>query len=181
MTPTKPGDDAVKRAVELLPCPFCGGEPMVEPDHRLGSIMHKIECHDCGIQTMAQMEVDYPAAQWNARKPEVQDRAEALKSLYTIMSWALEDRGYVAGYDNMVERHYETIKAALMQPDAWRTIESAPRDGTPCLIAIAGGVIYVGWGKDGKWIVFDTGRGENASITPTHWMPLPIAPEKGGE
>lgn len=58
----------------------------------------------------------------------------------------------------------------------WRTIDSAPRDGTPVLV----------WGgrhspkpviveSDGEW--WNTaGRGLRA--TPTHWMPLPDPPSE---
>lgn len=61
--------------------------------------------------------------------------------------------------------------------DDWRTIDSAPKDGTPLLL-------YVRWGGKryrtvGRWNshqrawlseIFDT------PIRPTHWMPLPAPP-----
>lgn len=61
----------------------------------------------------------------------------------------------------------------------WKTIDSAPRDGTPVLInvkTIKGICIYVAWHKNGQWIVFDTGQGQSASVDATHWMPLPAPP-----
>lgn len=61
---------------------------------------------------------------------------------------------------------------------AWRSIDSAPKDGTAVLAHFGGdrhGVIHwTGWGG-GTWRCHFTGH--NISSEPTHWMPLPAPPE----
>jgi len=76
------------------------------------------------------------------------------------------------------------------EPKGWRTIDSAPRDGTPILITrptaymVEEGWHVVRWDEDdGGWVChdgkFDTPlRGPE----PSHWQPLPeppVSPEKG--
>lgn len=82
--------------------------------------------------------------------------------------------------------------ADLEQRQAWRGIESAPRDGTPYLAWAEGReVVYTWWGEvegscnlkkmgyrtlNGFWANF------GACINPTHWQPLPDSPKNtGGE
>ena len=70
--------------------------------------------------------------------------------------------------------------------EQWRTIESAPRDGTPYLAWAEGReVVYTWWAEvesclgqkkmgyktlNGFWANF------GACINPTHWLPLPAPP-----
>jgi hypothetical protein len=65
---------------------------------------------------------------------------------------------------------------ALLPKDEWRTIESAPRDGTAVLISEAGDFIpeiarwhvdLVGWMNE---------YSDRVSLSPTHWRPLPAPP-----
>jgi hypothetical protein len=66
----------------------------------------------------------------------------------------------------------------LEQREGWRGIESAPTDGRNVLVfcprASDHGYnrIRLTWRKDGKWQ-----GANNTSWPPTHWMPLPPAPE----
>lgn len=68
----------------------------------------------------------------------------------------------------------------------WKTIDSAPRDGTPVMLFspqlslddpfnVDGGLVWVsgGYGKGvlGVW------RGDSNKNPPTHWMPLPPPPK----
>lgn len=64
----------------------------------------------------------------------------------------------------------------------WRPIESAPRDGTSVLWGAAGKVPQQGHWANGP--VFSSEWDEDVgylhpSYAPTHWMPLPAAPEPG--
>ena len=71
------------------------------------------------------------------------------------------------------------LDAALSACDEspWRSTESAPKDGTDVLVAYCDGVTVANcmfsptygdmWMSD-EWEIF-----------PTHWMPLPAAPEVG--
>lgn len=65
----------------------------------------------------------------------------------------------------------------------WQTIESAPRDGTPVLVAERG---PNGWWIDVGENMYDISDGpdkwrgrESSNVTcePTHWMPLPEPPK----
>lgn len=70
--------------------------------------------------------------------------------------------------------HQEAPKDTL----EWQPIETAPSKALIFVPGTGTGMIYVGWkGANGKWIVFDTGQGESASVFPTHWMPLPAPPK----
>lgn len=64
------------------------------------------------------------------------------------------------------------------EADGWRPIAEAPRDGTPVLVAIAGGDFNAGtaqWDVDrGCWTYPCAVHGPG--LDPTHWMPLPEPP-----
>lgn len=77
----------------------------------------------------------------------------------------------------------ETLTA---EPDGWRPIETAPRDGTDVLVWTPGYDCNVAfWGTDdwqsGHW--FTSGGHDGTSMTPgqgpSHWMPLPEGPSVG--
>ncbi len=75
---------------------------------------------------------------------------------------------------------------------AWHPIETAPKDGTFMLLCMPCAVPGVGqwqkspWGHEG-WKLTEPGDfqdddalladWENTSYQPTHWMPLPAAPQ----
>ena len=67
----------------------------------------------------------------------------------------------------------------------WQPIETAPMDGTPVIVGIAGLANSVGeaywWQNDegrGGWQTWDGANHERTvyTTTPTHWMPLPSEP-----
>lgn len=104
-----------------------------------------------------------------------------------------EDGGY---WSLRTANCFEPARAALARyraiaawnrratPSGWRTMESAPKDGTPAMlftpagedINCKGGLIWVsgGWGKAA--INPESWRGESSHGTPTHWRPLPPPP-----
>jgi hypothetical protein len=63
----------------------------------------------------------------------------------------------------------------------WQPIETAPKDGTPILVAIAGGEYHSRqvYYEAGKWVVAKTRNGTIIALDkePTHWMPTPEPPE----
>lgn len=67
-----------------------------------------------------------------------------------------------------------------MKPD-WRPIDTAPKNGTAVLVALAGGmytptVAYWRSSITGSmWTIPETNR--YLIVEPTHWMPLPEPPE----
>lgn len=76
----------------------------------------------------------------------------------------------------------DDLRVLLSPEHGWREIESAPKDGRSVLVfcprASDHGYerIRLTWRKDGKWQ-----GANNTSWPPTHWMPLPAPPTKGGE
>lgn len=72
---------------------------------------------------------------------------------------------------------YTEAKAALSAQDVarWHPIETAPKDGTDVLLSSPhwhGDVVVGCWSFEG-W----RDRDDSDKLAPTHWMPLPAAPE----
>jgi hypothetical protein len=79
-------------------------------------------------------------------------------------------------------------------PEGWRPIETAPKDGTRVRLLSPEGE-DVGFWEENRYCVLGSPQGsfgegwvdgENrlpiyAEFTPTHWMPLPAAPQGGGK
>jgi len=62
----------------------------------------------------------------------------------------------------------------------WKTIDSAPKDGTLILLAVKTVPVLIGWWHDSvdgdpDWFT-DDGEHLTGDMTPTHWMPLPDDP-----
>jgi len=75
--------------------------------------------------------------------------------------------------------------AIAAMPSPWRTIDSAPKDGTRVLGYFPGmagyasrldvqSIAWTGWGG-GAWETIGGGKPLGSEIT--HWMPLPLPPE----
>ena len=63
-------------------------------------------------------------------------------------------------------------------PGVWRPMESAPRDGWPCILESAEGWVGEAWfseDSDGWWMVntHPTDAHDGQVLNPTGWMPLP--------
>jgi len=65
-----------------------------------------------------------------------------------------------------------TEMPALVLPVAWQPIETAPKDGTPVLVADGSWVGVLAWDRYANGWVND----EMDSASPTHWRPLPKPP-----
>ena len=67
----------------------------------------------------------------------------------------------------------------------WRPIETAPKDGTQIIIAVADAddEFEPGWAfwseRFNNWMIPTTARGYE--MYPTHWMPMPEPPLKSRE
>lgn len=65
----------------------------------------------------------------------------------------------------------------MSQRDEWRTIESAPKDGTEVLIWDGASMVVAMW-RPNLLIPWRGTYGDgDAAWEPTHWMPLPPAPK----
>lgn len=61
--------EAAKRVTDagiLLPCPFCGGEPMVEYDTR-APFEFAVVCGDCGVMPAISEDEQVARLAWNTR------------------------------------------------------------------------------------------------------------------
>lgn len=74
-----------------------------------------------------------------------------------------------------------THAEALLNPDPWRPIEEAPKDGTAILAVVDGefepGVPFdpdvVHWHPDYGWVNLNWGSEFSCEYQPTHWKPVP--------
>jgi hypothetical protein len=74
----------------------------------------------------------------------------------------------------------------MMVTDEWQPIETAPKDGMPVLGYADGDMATVVWRmsatygeRAGTWALVTSGSfAEDDRWWPTHWMPLPEAPEE---
>ncbi len=90
--------------------------------------------------------------------------------------------GYETEYHH--SRIVEALKAenkelkAKLEKAKWQPIESAPRDGKSILVT-DGYDVCDAYFRGGDWWQYQCGDDwYSTSINPTHWMPLPDAPEQ---
>lgn len=64
--------------------------------------------------------------------------------------------------------------------DAWKPIDTAPKDGTVILLGHSEAVFDGWWDTyDNAWVDGETnGYGDLRSYDPTHWQPLPAPPKE---
>ena len=71
-----------------------------------------------------------------------------------------------------------SLAAALPEQGVWQPADTAPKDGTQILIAVAGDEYEVAWAYWNErwriWVLPMTNRAYQ--MEPTHWMPLPAPP-----
>lgn len=62
--------------------------------------------------------------------------------------------------------------------NTWKSIDSAPKDGTTVLLAV-NSAVFDGWwcDKRGAWIDEEIILGVGRGYSPSHWMPLPEPPQ----
>jgi hypothetical protein len=79
-----------------------------------------------------------------------------------------------------ITQHHKAMRAALQAvepmlvgvPDGWKLIETAPKDGRYMLLWRINRQPFSGRYEDGEWL-----DPMNLCRDPSHWMPLPAAPE----
>ncbi len=121
--------------------------------------------------------------------------------LREVLTWLRDPRlnqwNYMEGTAFYVDKHAmaEKIEAALSAlpraeaDDGWRTIESAPKDGTLCLFFAPGRskAKYIERAKRQMTIVdafspqWVNGKYQLPENPYTHWRPLPAPPAQAGE
>jgi len=97
--------------------------------------------------------------------------------------WDKNEAQFSADACHMSEYHMASV-AFLAGTPQWQPIETAPRNGASILVRCVGAVesfVVVAWDKKGsKWVRSWTLANDNVQQPkhPTHWMPLPEAPEE---
>ena len=79
------------------------------------------------------------------------------------------------------ERAADLEAKAARLASGWRPIESAPKDGCPLLLGWVNSFLppIVGHEEGGRWGVLGADMQFTVlQVSPTHWMPLPAAPEE---
>jgi len=97
--------------------------------------------------------------------------------------------GFLSGkYDNSSTEMRAVLLAFAQQPEGWRPIETAPKDGTSVLVTVASTAANTTYGEGGYrhvmqssfedelWLSYDCHQLENACWKVTHWQPLPAPP-----
>ena len=85
------------------------------------------------------------------------------------------------------QNHSHALSAKSAPRGEWRTIDSAPKDGTSILLFCPGeGGINVGhWSESlwvdqgGAWIIYEA-RSDTIVLNPSHWQSLPPPPSDEG-
>lgn len=188
---TAPTLEAERAAPELAPCPFCAGQArLVE----WTASPAEIKCEACGIAMDGLR--DEVIAAWNRRAtPAAEGVALPKQSIDTPEFISLLDsyakdgtRGYNYWYRAIIS--YIDGRTAGAAP-SWQPIETAPKDGSAVLLSRpdSGGswigkyepVYQSGYRPDNPWFSLMLNRDYLSkplkSSAPTHWMPLPAAPQ----
>jgi hypothetical protein len=122
------------------------------------------------------------------------EAVEALASWHDNEAGAWASDGGNIALGRIHRKHAATLRAllaereALREAQAWKPIETAPKDGTPLLLA--------GWWNEdpdsgirwravgawhveaGEWIEDCEEAGDTSLIPPTHWMLAPATPHE---
>lgn len=126
-----------------------------------------------------------PDSAWQPKDHPDEDVLELLRDIKTFLT-ACDGKMPTTVEDEVVAALSERVDAAIaMGGDEWLLIETAPKDGTA----------FLGWSKSrgqnvcvipSHWAHFKAveavcSGGSGKTFRPTHWRPLPAAPQlKGG-
>mgnify|MGYP000894219903 CR=1 FL=1 len=95
--------------------------------------------------------------------------------------YAWGDPCFYAEYPDVVDSIYAEARAALSaspRREGWRPIETAPKDGTRVLLARVGiDAMHTAFWRGSTWHC----GGLQYFNNPTHWQPLPSAPQENGK
>ena len=167
----------------LMPCPFCGGEAQWISG---GEKCWWSECLSCCAQSDAKATKADAIAAWSRRaEPATPDRERLEAAIATARRWVLPSGGSTDWIKTLAD-----FAEASFTADQWQTIESAPKDAKPVLLAVEHrdgtrlvGEAYWSHHDDGAWWWANENWGDYNS-EPIHmrftilaWRPLPAPPE----
>ena len=132
--------------MELLPCPFCGGDAYIEQaGNRRQSTIY--ECGSCGCRLETGEEFNH-GKRWNERA-----ESEEITRLRAALEW------------QPIATAPKNEFVLLAGPSGYTTIETVFATGRMC------SDYHVG-----RWIDHANDDLTDWGFEPTHWMPLPKAP-----
>ena len=128
--------------------------------------------------------------------PPLTALVEALREMIdTQSSWEASIEKIIGRQPNIFQRAIDRGRAALSafeaEPQGWRTMETAPKDGTRVDLWCRAPGFFAGqcrvpdcWFYDGYWRrsdpEFGGASGTSRVHNVTHWQPLPLPPEING-
>lgn len=106
---------------------------------------------------------------------------KAIKSFEYLEGWQSKDGESVVS--EVATEGLKALRALQSQPahNPWQPIETAPRDRTRVLVSDRYCVDTAYFTKGEWWLYECSDDWYSCSINPTHWMPLPAAPDLNGE
>lgn len=108
---------------------------------------------------------------------ELEQEARLMRARMERLQAELDGIVAAIGADGVNEPLMGRAAPPTAQAKGWRSIETAPRDGTEVLANAAGLGHVVAYWDDGE-SQWGTGLGYLDSNAPTHWMPLPPLPHQ---
>ncbi len=189
-------------ADELFACPDIMHARIVAPGQRVAEVVIPVDLRD-RILTTLRSSIPAPIAE-----DEVERVAEALwvesGNVKMLGPWRDYQDSEQPSVLDVYRRHARAAMSAMPAAirttpgDAWQTIESAPKDGTPILVFFNTswlGVVQVRWDsphehdvtpENGIWCVDDNKHGPYpvrgySDGDDTHWRPLPTPPTSTGD
>ena len=112
-------------------------------------------------------------------------RSEMMSDEHPISEWEVQFAEKIKALP-MFARHRHQAERETLARMEWRDAakDAAPKDGTRILVRNDRGTFTVEWDEDciNGWWVCPDGKHDDRPLRgsePTHWMPLPPAPEAG--
>lgn len=102
--------------------------------------------------------------------------------------WSVDCDGTTCGASGPIEAtEADAVKAWNTRADGWQDIATAPRDGTlvqlycaraelPVSVGYYENTAGIPWESADRWVMFEM-DGMVSAFMPTHWRPLPAAPQ----
>ena len=118
-----------------------------------------------------------PDVQWQKRHPLRTEGAWENTQEHDAKWWRDHSQGWEI---RVLYAHPVTQAKPEQAAQQWMPIETAPKDGTAVLVAEGRFIYCVEWNDEFEWWAVDDnklGPFRLRGAAPTHWMPLPAAPQ----
>lgn len=156
----------------LKPCPFCGATEQFQGAGGDGWV-HHISCSACELDFSAGKNLEECRTAWNRRAtPEAETHGVRVKALADARDRWNRDQDRPA-FDALSAAIDAALEPAPVQ--GWQPIKTAPRVELEDIIVFNGVLVQAAQWWEGGWV---DSACEWITVQPTHWMPLPPAPQE---